>query len=700
MFADPAWLWALILLLPLLGLRIWAQLSSQRSLQGLVATRLHPLLVSRTSQLRHWMAFLFLFLGLTFVILALARPRWGYEEVQSFSQGRSMILAIDTSRSMLAKDLKPNRLERAKLAAKDIVTEMNGDRIGLIAFAGKAFLQAPLTTDHLAVNEILDQIDTELIPRGGTNLSSAVDLALESFRESDTRQKALILFSDGEALEGQEQVAALKKRASNEAMMILTIGVGTENGSIIPELGANGKTRDGVFVRDSNGQVVRSRLDAVALRALATGGGRYIQLGDRASLTRVVKSITDNLETASEEQEVQKRPIERFMWPLGIGVFFLIASHLTHLLFLYFGRDERANSPGSIPMASKAVSPAIVVLITLSFSSLLSDAKEDAWRLIEQENFASAVRVFETELKSTKLTDRERTSLNMGMGSAAFRLGNYSIACEAYGKALIQPAKRSRELAHYNLGNTLFRMGEKTLNPGGNGNNPDNPVPLEADPAAIETTLIQWISAVEHYEAALVINPNNADARHNVEVVKKKILLLEQFKPPPPEESSQETGENEQQQDQDQQQQDQDQQQPQDQDQDQQGEQQGEQPPEGSNESSDSDQPSESESESEQGDTEDEESGQSNQGEPQQAEPNSGGEQEEEQEVIQGQLSANESEPSADQLREQMNNQRVNPETGYSPAEARQRIETLADENGKLRPEYPNPQHGEVFKNW
>ena len=707
-FANPAWFWALLLLAPLLGLRLWAHLSSGKNLAGLVAPRLHPLLVSQTSQLRHWLSFVFLILGLASLILALARPQLGFEEIGSFSEGRSVILAIDTSRSMLAVDLTPNRLERAKLAARDIVDTLDQDRIGLIAFAGKAFMQAPLTSDHEAVIESIDQIDTEVIPRGGTNLTSAVTLAMNAFRESNSEQKALILFSDGEALEGQGQVKAITEEATREKMVIITIGVGTESGSVIPEPGPDGRPQEGVFVRDERGQAVRSRLDPAALRELATGGGVYIQLGDRASLTRVVKTITGNLEATRREDKAQQRPVERFMWPLGFGVGFLIMSHLVHLLFRPLPR--RVAQP-----ARKQVRGAAGFLIFFCFG--LTDAAasaQEGWKSLEREDYASALRAFESALTDDKLNERQRTGIHLGIGSAAYKVGDYEKASKAYGKALVRPGKRTREQAHYNLGNTLFRKGELAL--GSGRESPDTPQAMSPSSRNTEAALRQWLGALEHYEAALKINRNNADAEHNIEVVKKRIEELREQQ----EKEEQENQEEQQEQEEDQEQendsqedqkdsgndeQEQEQQQPQsdsgeenppdDQNSDQSGkgdqkneqDGSGEQQNKGEKSSNRGDQtqnnPAETDPKNDPGDPANEEP----------AEPPDPGE---------GELSADGDQTKPAQpsdLRESAARQ-INPDTGYSPSEARQLIEALADEDGELRPVYPRPFRAERYKNW
>src|SRR5439155_26723540 len=189
-------------------------------------------------------------------------------------KGLDLLFAVDTSRSMLSNDVQPNRLERVKLAAQDLVSQLQGDRVGLIAFAGRAFLQAPLTIDYEAAVESINDLDTKTIPEGGTNISEAIALATQTFGKSETGNRALIIFTDGEELKGDASKSA--KAAADAGLHIFTIGVGTPEGSLIPIIGEDGGT---AFVKDSSGQVVKSKLDEKRLREVAqAGGGFYLHL--------------------------------------------------------------------------------------------------------------------------------------------------------------------------------------------------------------------------------------------------------------------------------------------------------------------------------------------------------------------------------------------------------------------------------------
>ncbi|MGH7938179.1 MAG: vWA domain-containing protein, partial [Bryobacteraceae bacterium] len=273
-FGYPHWLWAL-LALPLLAF-FFARAEQQGAtrLQQFVAARLLPRLAGTVNRTRRVFRFLLLLLVLALVIVSLARPRVGYAFDEVRRKGLDLILAVDVSRSMLSNDVAPNRLERVKLATQDLINDLQGDRVGLIAFAGSAFLQAPLTIDYDAAIDSINDLDTNTIPEGGTNISAAIKLATRTYGKAATGNRALIIFTDGEELSGDAAAAA--KAAADAGVRIFTVGVGTPAGSLIPIRGDNGGT---AFVKDEKGEVVKSKLDDARLREIAEATkGFYLHL--------------------------------------------------------------------------------------------------------------------------------------------------------------------------------------------------------------------------------------------------------------------------------------------------------------------------------------------------------------------------------------------------------------------------------------
>src|SRR5881227_2024895 len=273
-FGAPAWLWGLLLIPLLIALFIRSERRGLKRLQEFVSARLLPQLAGTVNRPRRILRFGLQLVGLSLGLVSLAQPRWGYTFEDVKRKGLDLLIAVDTSRSMLSNDVQPNRIERVKLATQDLINELQGDRVGLIAFAGRAFLQAPLTIDYEAVMESINDLDTQTIPERGTNISSAIDLATQSFGKSAVGNRALIIFTDGEELTGDAIKTA--KDAADAGVRIFTVGVGTPQGSLIPVIGDDGQT---AFVKDSSGQVVKSKLDDKRLREVAqTTEGFYLHL--------------------------------------------------------------------------------------------------------------------------------------------------------------------------------------------------------------------------------------------------------------------------------------------------------------------------------------------------------------------------------------------------------------------------------------
>src|SRR6202030_342492 len=196
----PQWLLGLLAIPLLVVLFLSAEKRGEKRLREFVSARLLPELAGTVNRFRRVLRFALQLLGLAFALIALAQPRWGYTFQDVRRKGLDLLIAVDTSRSMLSNDVQPNRLERVKLAAPDFVNQPPGHRVGLFSFAGRAFLQAPLTVDYDAAVESINDLDTKTIPEGGTNISEAIALAARTFGKSAMGNRALILFTDGEEL--------------------------------------------------------------------------------------------------------------------------------------------------------------------------------------------------------------------------------------------------------------------------------------------------------------------------------------------------------------------------------------------------------------------------------------------------------------------------------------------------------------------
>lgn len=258
-------------------------------------------------------------------LAALARPQWGFEWEEVKRQGLDLLVAVDVSRSMLAKDMKPSRLERSKFAIKDLMKRLRGDRIGLIAFAGSAFLQCPLTIDYNGFMLALDDLTTGTIPRGGTNVGAAIREAIRVFTGPEQDHKALIIITDGENLEGDAMKAA--REAAEAGIRIFCVGVGTPEGELIQVRSRGGER---AYVEDGRGQVVKTRLNEDLLKeiALSTGGSYIRATRSDVGLVRLYEGGIEKLQKRDIDSKMRKRYHERFQYFLSLAILLLFAEPL------------------------------------------------------------------------------------------------------------------------------------------------------------------------------------------------------------------------------------------------------------------------------------------------------------------------------------------------------------------------------------
>lgn len=313
---DPMMLWGLWLVPLLAVFMVWSGRSRRRRLARFADATVLPRLVAGRSTPREVLKAILVLIGLAALVVALARPRWGFtwEEVQR--KGVDIVVALDVSDSMLVEDVQSggglSRLERAKREIADLLELLEGDRIGIVAFSGTAFVQCPLTLDYAAAELFLRAVDTDLVPVKGTDLAEALDVARKSF-DTGTTGKAVILITDGEDHEGRVLEAAT--RAKDAGIRVFTIGIGRDEGAPIPAPG-------GGFRRDRRGEVIMSRLDETTLQKVALEtGGRSVRsvTGDLDLETIYTRGIKASLEDAELGSRRRQRWEERFQWALALG---------------------------------------------------------------------------------------------------------------------------------------------------------------------------------------------------------------------------------------------------------------------------------------------------------------------------------------------------------------------------------------------
>ena len=311
----------LLLLIPLLFVAYAVQLRiRRRRIAKLGNPELVKQLMPNASTGKGWLKVSLLALAWFFFVIGLARPQLGARLREHESQGVEVMIALDVSNSMLAEDYSPNRLERSKLAISRLVDKLQGDRIGLVLFAGESFVQLPITADYVSAKLFLKSINTESVPIQGTDLAEAMMTAARSFSTQSERSRAIILITDGEDHEGDALEAA--KTIAEQGIRIYCIGVGSPQGKPIPLKG-------GGLMKDKNGDIVVSRLDEDILQEIAgIGGGKYVRAGNTEF---GLNPIIEDIRTIDKEQfntVVFEDFDEQYMYFFAIALFFLILEFL------------------------------------------------------------------------------------------------------------------------------------------------------------------------------------------------------------------------------------------------------------------------------------------------------------------------------------------------------------------------------------
>jgi len=427
--------------------------------------------------------------------VALARPQYGVKWVDVKRKGIDILFAIDTSKSMLTEDVRPNRLQRAKYGVLDFVGQLEGDRVGLMPFSGSAFLMCPMTIDYNAFESSLQALDTAIIPKGGTDLANVIFEA-EAVLSNEANHKILVLITDGENLEGDAIEAA--KQAAKKGMTIFTVGVGTSEGELIP-LSRNGKTG---FVKDETGKFVTSQLDENGLTEIAEiTAGLYVPFG--ASGEGLQTIYQQKLSLIPKEELAEKRhkiPLERFIWPLGLAIILLIGE------FLVGGRkSKRSLRIPFVKTAGRRKKKTMVASLFCCLLAISNNAKasvgEDAYRA---DDFLAASEFYSEQLELSPNDPR----LHYNYGTAAYKNNLFEDAAQSFSEALKSNDLNLQELAYYNRGNALFQLGKESL------------------ATDKQHTIDLWQQAVDSFDGALQLDSNNDDANFNLALAKKKLEEL------------------------------------------------------------------------------------------------------------------------------------------------------------------------------
>ena len=436
-FENQIWLTLTPLIVLLFaGLFAFGLRRREALLSRFAAARLLDQLTEKASHQRTLLKAALILLASALIGISLARPQYGVDWIERKARGLDIVFVLDSSKSMLATDLRPTRLDRAKLAIIDLVKRLESDRIGLVAFAGNAFLQTPPTLDYAAFRENLDAIGYSSISRGGSDIGRAIREAAKAFPE-DNSFKVVVLLTDGE--DQQQDAITAAREVADDGIKVYTIGIGTPEGDYLKISNAQG---DDEFIRDSSGQPVRSQLDETTLQKIAQlTGGSYSRLSDQ-SLNTLYNSVLATLPREERQSELQEARIERYQWTLSIACILTVVE-----IFI----RRRSNLSLSL-------------LFLLSASSVCTPIRSEAQDLPVKEIQELPMPVAEDTPEI--LAEAPETDPRILYNQAHHQLttGNYEQATQLFEQAIEHSTQRSLQRdALYNMAHASNQIGETAL---------------------------------------------------------------------------------------------------------------------------------------------------------------------------------------------------------------------------------------------
>ena len=475
-------LWGLI---PFFGIMAFGILERKKILLRFAEEGMFSTIIPGSDPSRRWIKAGLITLATGCAVVALCGPQWGYKWETINEKGVDIMIVLDCSKSMLAEDIKPNRLEQAKREIIDLLHMMKSDRAGLVAFSGKAILQCPLTLDHDAFNIFLKVLTPGFLPIGGTNVSEALTTAFNGFEKESDTEKAIIIITDGENTVGDAEETA--KMMAKEGIKIFCIGVGDLEGAPIPD-------DKGGFKKDGSGNIVLSRVDEKGLEKLAalTGGAYVRSVAGDMDLDLIYKDkIRGKMEGKTLASGKQKVWENRFQWFLFPGLVLLLI--------------ESMLAPGKKPLRIFLLIPMLSLIFSgIPFgevhAGIFSSSVGKGIKAYEAKQYEEAKKQF----IDAQLENPDDKRLYYNIGTAAYMNKEYEEALGHFSKVLDARDVNLRHNARFNLADTHFRMGNMD-------------------------------EAIKEYEAVLKEFPDDREAKENLEFVKQKKQEREEEKKEKPE---------------------------------------------------------------------------------------------------------------------------------------------------------------------
>lgn len=419
---------------------------------------------------RRWLKAGLVLCSLLFICLALSGPQYGYKWQTIEQKGVDIIVAVDLSRSMLAADIQPTRLDRAKREIYDLLAMLKGDRMGLVAFAGTAFLQCPLTLDYQAFNIFLNSLTPDSMPVGGTDISGALITSLSAFDLKTSSRKAVILITDGENTGSTDPLEAAES-ARKAGVKLFCIGVGSVAGVPVP-------AETGGIKKDRSGNIILTKIDEEALKKMAvlTGGAYVRSVAGSMDLDIIYSNeIRGKMEASTLSTDKKQVWEDRFQWVLAFAILALGAEFFVPAV-----------------VRKKAALSAMVLLLLWSVPVHAGNPMRDGIEAYNQGAYDKALKLF----IDAQLEHPDRADILYNIGNAYYHIGDFEAAAKSYKEALKTENRLLQQKTRYNLGNADFRKK-------------------------------QYEEAVRNYEEALKLNPDDVQAEQNLEYVKK---IMEQAK--------------------------------------------------------------------------------------------------------------------------------------------------------------------------
>ncbi len=471
-FTHPYLLNLLWVLIPFFGIMAYGILERKKILSRFAEAGMFAAIIPGYDPHRRWIKATLITLAAGCMVVALAGPQWGYRWETVNEKGVDLMIALDCSKSMLAGDIQPDRLERAKREIIDLLRMMKSDRAGLVAFSGRALLQCPLTLDHEAFHMFLKVLTPGFLPVGGTNVSNALITAYEGFEKESDTEKAVILITDGENTQGDAEEMA--KTMAKEGIRIFCIGVGGSEGAPIPD-------ENGGFKKDGSGNIVLSRVDEKGLEELAalTNGAYVRSVAGDMDLDLIYKDkIRGQMEGKTLTSGKQKVWENRFQWFLFPSLILLLAEFML--------------PPGRRFLNATLIIPVLGLALWglppgTAQAGIFSSSVGKGITAYEAKDYTEAKKQFiEAQIENP---DDKRLYYNIG--TAAYMNKEYEEALGLFARALDAEDAGLRHNARFNLGNTHFQMGDMD-------------------------------GAIKEYEAVLKEFPDDREARENLELARQK----------------------------------------------------------------------------------------------------------------------------------------------------------------------------------